>query len=164
MRFPWSSTSRRAQHKPLLQVPFVGQAAVLAALASHVQTAQHGAVQFVTLTGPAGSGKSALLEEFLFLHCSTPGVLLLQLNAATCLREYEFYRQLCAALQTRGEHILQTVYNATKRVRKTLSLQWDEAEFRQVLASTDWAQLYEASPHTRSTAERVSTPLAQLLA
>src|SRR5262245_5110598 len=163
MRFPWSSTSRRVRHKPLLQVPFVGQAAMLAALASQVQMAQRGTVQFVTLTGPAGSGKSALLEEFLFLHCSTPGVLLLQLNAATCLREYEFYRQLCAALQTRGEHILQTVYNATKRVRKTLSLQWDEAEFRQVLASTDWAQLYEASPHTRSTAERASTPLAQLL-
>ena len=164
MRFPWSSTSRRAQHKALLQVPFVGQAAVLAALASHVQTAQHGTVQFATLTGQAGSGKSALLEEFLFLYCTTPGVLLLQLNAAACLREYEFYRQLCAALQTRGEHILQTVYNATKRVRKTLALHWDEAEFRQVLASTDWAQLHETSPTRQSMAGRASTPVAQLLA
>src|SRR6266700_1438004 len=164
MRFPWSSTSRRVRHKPLLQVPFVGQAAVLAALASHVQTAQHGTVQCVTLTGQAGSGKSALLEEFLFLHCTTPGVLLLQLNAAACLREYEFYRQLCTALQTRGEHIQQTVYNATKRVRKTLALQWDEAEFRQVLASTDWAQLPEASPTRQSMAGRALTPVAQLLA
>ena len=164
MRFPWSSTSRRVRHKPLLQVPFVGQAAVLAALASHVQTAQHGTVQCVTLTGQAGSGKSALLEEFLFLHCTTPGVLLLQLNAAACLREYEFYRQLCTALQARGEHILQTVYNATKRVRKTLALQWDEAEFRQVLASTDWAQLYEVPPSVRSMPGRVANSLAPLLA
>jgi len=164
MRFPWSSTSRRVRPKPLLQVPFVGQAAVLAALASHVQTAQHGAVQFVTLTGEAGSGKSALLEEFLFLHCTTPGVLLLQLNVAACLREAEFYRQLCAALQTRGEHVLQTVYNATKRVRKALALHWDEAEFRQVLASTDWAQLHEASPTRQSRAGRAPTPVAQLLA
>src|SRR5215510_2242199 len=154
MRFPWSSMSRRVRHKPLLQVPFVGQAAVLAVLASQVQTAQRGTVQFVTLTGPAGSGKSALLEEFLFLHCTTPGVLLLQVNAATCLREYEFYRQLCAALQTRGEHILQTVYNATKRVRKTLALQWDEAEFRQVLASTDWAQVHEGSSERQGRAGR----------
>ena len=164
MRFPWSSTSRRVRPKPLLQVPFVGQDAVLTTFASHLQAAQQGTVQFVTLTGQAGSGKSALLEEFLFLHCSTPGVLLLQLNAAAYPREYEFYRQLCAALQTRGEHILQTVYNATKRVRKTLALNWDEAEFRQVLASTDWAQLHAAAPHTPSTAGRAPTPVAQLLA
>lgn len=164
MRFPWSSTSRRVQHKPLLQVPFVGQTTVLAAFASHRQTAQHGTVQFMTLTGPAGSGKSALLEEFLFLHCTTPSVLLLQLNAAACRREYEFYRQLCTALQTRSESILQTVYNATQRVRKTLALQWDEAEFRQVLASTDWAQLPEVSPNTPRRAGRAPTPLAQLLA
>lgn len=164
MRFPWSSTSRRVRQKPLLQVPFVGQATVLAALANHLQTARHGTVQFVTLSGPAGSGKSALLEEFLFLHCTTPGVLLLQLNAAACLRDYEFYRQLCALLQTRGEHVLTTVYNATQRVRKTLALYWDEAEFRQVLASTDWAQLPESSPTQQSTAGRAPTPLAQLLA
>ena len=68
MRFPWSLTSRRRQHKPLLQVPFVGQQAVLAALTTHLQAAQNGTVQCVTLTGQAGSGKSALLEEFIFLH------------------------------------------------------------------------------------------------
>ena len=164
MRFPWSLTSRRVQPKPLLQVPFVGQAAVLAAFTNHLQSAQQGTVQCVTLTGPAGSGKSALLEEFFFLRCTTPGVLLLQLNAAACRREYEFYRQLCTALQTRGEHILQTVYNATQRVRKTLALQWDEAEFRQVLASTDWAQLHEVAPDTQHRAGRAPTPLAQLLA
>ena len=164
MHFPWSSTSRRVRQKPLLQVPFVGQTGVLAALASHVQTAQQGAVQFVTLTGQAGSGKSALLEELLFLHCSTPSVLLLQLNAAACRREYELYRQLCTVLRTQSEHILHTVYNATQRVRKTLALQWDEAEFRQVLASTDWAQLHEVSPNRQSRAGRALTPLAQLLA
>ena len=146
MRFPWSSTSRRRHYKPLLQVPFVGQQAVLTALATHLQTAQNGTVQCVTLTGQGSSGKSALLEEFMFLHCTRPDVLLLQLNAADCLLDHDVYRQLCTALQSNSEQILQKVYNATQRVRKTLALRWDEAEFRQVLASTDWAQLHEASP------------------
>ena len=150
MRFPWSSTSRRRHYKPLLQVPFVGQQAVLTALATHLQTAQNGTVQCVTLAGQVGSGKSALLEEFMFLHCAKPGVLLLQLNAADCLLDHDVYRQLCTALQSHSEQILQKVYTATQRVRKTLALQWDEAEFRQVLASTDWAQLRKASPSTPS--------------
>src|SRR5919108_2400337 len=113
MRFPWSSTSHRRQHKLLLQVPFVGQQAVLAAFATHLQAAQNGTVQCVTLAGQAGSGKSALLEEFIFLHCTKPGVLLLRLNVADSLLEHEWYRQLCTALQTQSEQILQKVYNAT---------------------------------------------------
>jgi hypothetical protein len=125
---------------------------------------QNGAVQGVTLAGQAGSGTSALLEEFMFLHCAKPGVLLLQLNAADCLLDYDVYRQLCTALQSHSEQILQKVYNATQRVRKTLALQWDEAEFRQVLASTDWAQWHEASPSTPSVSGAASTPLAPLLA
>src|SRR4030095_2949871 len=164
MRFPWLSTSRRRHYKPLLQVPFVGQQAVLTALATHLQTAQNGTVQCVTLAGQAGSSKSALLEEFIFLHCAKPGVLLLQLNAADCLLNHDVYRQLCTALQSHSEQILQKVYNATQRVRKTLALRWDEAEFRQVLASTDWAQLHEASPSTPSVPGSASTPLAPLLA
>jgi HEAT repeats/AAA ATPase domain/PBS lyase HEAT-like repeat len=164
MRFPWLSTSRRRHYKPLLQVPFVGQQAVLTALATHLQTAQNGTVQCVTLAGQAGSGKSALLEEFIFLHCAKPGVLLLQLNAADCLLNHEVYRQLCTALQSHSEQILQKVYNATQRVRKTLALRWDEAEFRQVLASTDWAQLHEASPSAPRVPGSASTPLAPLLA
>src|SRR5262245_38186240 len=107
MRIPWSSTSRRRHYRPLLQVPFVGQQAVLTALATHLQTAQHGTVQCVTLAGQAGSGKSALLEEFRFLHGAKPGVLLLQLNAADCLLNYDVYRQLCTALQSYSEQILQ---------------------------------------------------------
>jgi hypothetical protein len=164
MRFPWSSTSRRRHYKPLLQVPFVGQQAVLTTLATHLQTAQKGTVQCVTLAGQAGSGKSALLEEFIFRHCTKPGVLLLQLNAADCLLDHDVYRQLCTALQRHSEQILQKVYTATQRVRKTLALRWDEAEFRQVLASTDWAQLHEASPSTCSVPGPASTPLAPLLA
>ena len=164
MRFPWPSTSRRRQHKPLLQVPFVGQQAVLAALTTHLQAAQNGTVQCVTLAGQAGGGKSALLEEFIFLHGTKPGVLLLQLNAADCLLDHEWYRQLCTVLQTHSEQVLQKVYNATKGVRKTLALQWDEAEFRQVLASTDWAQLSEVPPSARSMPGRVATSLAPLLA
>ena len=163
MRFPWSLTSRRRQYKPLLQVPFVGRQDVLAAFATHLQAAQDGTVQCVTLTGQAGSGKSALLEEFMYLHCSKPGVLLLQLNAADCLLDYDVYRQLCTALQSHSEQILHKVYNATQRVRKTLALHWDEAEFRQVLASTDWAQPHEASRSTPSMSRAASTPLAPLL-
>src|SRR5919197_2348454 len=164
MRFPWSSMTRRRHYKPLLQVPFVGQQAVLTALATHLQSAQSGTVQCVTLAGQAGSGKSALLEEFIFLHCAKPGVLLLQLNAADCLLEHDVYRQLCTALQSHSEQILQKVYNATQRVRKTLALRWDETEFRQMLASTDWAQLHEASPSTPRGSGATSTPLAPLLA
>jgi hypothetical protein len=164
MRFPWSSTTRRRHYKPLLQVPFVGQQAGLAALAGHLQTAQSGTVQCVTLAGQAGSGKSALLDEFMFLHCVKPAVLLLQLNAADCLLDYEVYRQLCTTLQSHSEQTLQKVYNATQRVRKTLGLRWDEAEFRQMLASTDWAQLCEASSRTPRALEAASTPLAPLLA
>src|SRR5262245_33623454 len=103
MRFPWSSTPRRKQYKPLLQVPFVGQQAVLAAFTTHLQAAQSGTAQCVTLAGQAGSGKSALLEEFIFLQCTKPGVLLLQLNAADCLLDHEWYRQLCTVLQTQSE-------------------------------------------------------------
>lgn len=164
MRFPWPSMSRRRHYKPLLQVPFVGQQAVLAALATHLQTAQSGTVECVTLAGQAGSGKSALLEEFMFLHCARPAVWLLQLNAADCLLDHDVYRQLCTVLQNYSEQTLQKVYNATQRVRKTLGLRWDEAEFRQMLTSTDWAQLYEASPRTPSVPEAASTPLAPLLA
>ena len=163
MRFPWSLTSRRRQYKPLLQVPFVGRQDILAAFATHLQAAQDGTVQCLTLTGQAGSGKSALLEEFMYLHCSKPGVLLLQLNAADCLLDYDVYRQLCTALQSHSEQILHKVYNATQRVRKTLALHWDEAEFRQVLASTDWSQPHEASRSTPSMSRAASTPLTPLL-
>src|SRR5215475_100502 len=158
MRFPWSSTARRRHYKPLLQVPFVGQQTVLTALATHLQTAQKGTVQCVALAGQSGSGKSALLEEFIYLHCTKPGVLLLQLNAADCLLDHDVYRQLCTALQGHSEQILQKVYNATQRVRKTLALSWDEAEFRQVLASTDWAQVREASSSTSRVPGLTSTP------
>jgi len=137
---------------------------VLNALAMHLQAAQNGTVQGVTLAGEPGSGKSALLEEFMFLHCARPGVLLLQLNAADCLLDHEVYRQFCTALQSHSEQILHKVYNATQRVRKTLALRWDEAEFRQVLASTDWGQLHEASPSMPSVSGAASTPLAPLLA
>lgn len=164
MRFPWSSTSRRVRYKPLLQVPFVGQDEALTALVQHLQAAQQGTVQFVTLIGPAGSGKSALLEEFCVLHCSKPGVLLLQLNATECLHAYEFYRQLCEALEARSAHILHTVYTATQRLRRTLSLHWDESEFRQVLASTDREQQLALASEAGRRAGRSATPLVQLLA
>src|SRR5262245_14125596 len=111
MRFPWPSTTRRIHHKPLLHVPYVGRDTLLAALEQHLQAATAGAVQYVALTGPAGSGKSSLLTEFTLLRCSTPQQLLIQLNLSECLLVQEFYAQLFAALRTRCSKILQALYN-----------------------------------------------------
>jgi hypothetical protein len=163
MRFPWSSTARRRVPKPLVQVPFVGQQALLDTLGERLQAAQRGIMQYVTLTGPSGSGTSTLLDEWRFLHSTKAGVLLLQLNAADCVLPYEWYRQLCLGLQTQSEQIVHTVYTATARVRKTLSLQWDEAEFRQMLASTDWAQVREAPAGPARARGQEGNPLAPLL-
>lgn len=163
MRFPWRMPTRRVRHKPLVQPPFLGRDVVLQGLAEHLQTAQQGSVQFVSIVGEAGCGKTALLEEFIFLSCSKPHVLLVPINAATCLLAHEYYRQLCVTLQQRAEHILQTAYNATKRLRKTLALSWDEGEFQHMLASAEWLQHPTTPGPVRGRAGRSATPLGQLL-
>ncbi|MGE3538913.1 MAG: HEAT repeat domain-containing protein [Candidatus Tectimicrobiota bacterium] len=162
MRFPWGVTARRVRPKALVQIPFVGRDVLLTTLADHLHMAQSGSLQLVAVEGEAGSGKTALLEEFTFLHCRTPSVLLLQLNAATCLLPHEVYRQLCQALQQRSEHIVQSVYSATKRLRKALALQWDEDEFQQILAA-EWGQGPAMPLPARGLAGRSAPPLAQLL-
>jgi hypothetical protein len=162
MRLPWQMVSRRPRYKPLLHVPFYGQDTLLAALHEHLQAAKAGPAQFVTLAGPAGSGKSALLTEFTLLHGASPDIFWVSVNAATCLLAHDFYRQLFTALRERSERILQTIYNDTKHVRKTQGLTWDEKEFSQVIASTDWSQVDAVTSAGQGTARR-ALPLAPLL-
>lgn len=161
MRFPWSSTARRRPSKPLVQVPFIGQEALLERLTAQLHAASTGAIQYATLAGPAGCGTSTLVEEWRFLH-NKPGVLFLHLNAAECLLPYEWYRHLWQGLQAQSTQIVHTLYQATQRVRKNLSLQWEEQEFRQVLASTDWAQVQEAPAQVRTGRGTGTNPLAPL--
>ena len=49
-------------------------------------------------------------------------------------------RHLFAALQAQSEKTLNMFYNDTKRLRKVLAVNWDEAEFRTFLASAEWTQ------------------------
>lgn len=158
MPFPWFSRSGRTQPKPLLQVPFVGRENLIAELEGRLQAATVGSVQCVSLSGTAGSGKTSVLDEFVLLHCTRPRVLLLRLNAAAYVIEQEFYQTLLTTLRERSEQVLRAVYNDTKGVRKHLGLTWDEKEFAQMLASTDWAPIQE---ELRDTPKR-SSPLASL--
>jgi hypothetical protein len=135
---------------------------LLAALHERLQATKVGTAQFVTLAGPTGSGKSALLTEFTLLHGTSPDVLWVSVNAAACLLAHDFYRQLFTALRERSERILHTIYNDTKHVRKTQGLTWDEKEFCQVITSTDWSQIEAAASAGQGVARRV-TPLAPLL-
>jgi hypothetical protein len=73
----------------------------------------------------------------------------------------EFYTRLFGALQAQSEKIFQTLYNDTKRLRRTLAVTWDEAEFRQVLTAADWTPLQEPQGHSRP---RRADPLAEILA
>jgi hypothetical protein len=161
MRLPWVAKPRRVRHKPLLQAPFVGREALLAALEARLQAAREGTGQYVALGGQAGSGKSALLTEFALMRCATPQVFLVQLNVGECFLEQEFYVRLFGALRARSEKILHTLYNDTKGLRKALAVTWDETEFYNVLTSTDWSPPQEsAQPQRRAAASR--DPLAQL--
>ena len=163
MRFPWSSKPRRVRHKPLVQDSFFGREPILAALDEHLQAARKGASQYVALLGPSGIGKSALLTEFALMRGAAPEVLMVQLHLGDYLLAREFYAHLFDALRKQSEKILNTLFNDTKRLRRVLSMQWDETEFRQVLASADWAQLQEQPQYeTRQIGTR-SDPLRQLL-
>ena len=70
---------------------------------------------------------------------------------------------LCSSvcvLRLQSSKILQTLFNETKRLRKTLAVTWDEAEFCNLLTSTDWAPLQaQASERGRV---RPTEPLAQM--
>jgi hypothetical protein len=163
MRLPWSPRSRRVRAKPLFQAPFLGRESLLAELDRHLQDAQHGTAQYVALEGDYGSGKSALLTEFTLGHRRTSDVFTVRLHAGECLLESEFYAHLFDTLRVQSEKVLQTLYKQTNRLRKTLAVQWDEAEFCHFLTSTDWAQLQEESPPAVHPGSRRIDPLRQIL-
>jgi hypothetical protein len=148
----------------LVQLPFVGRAALLAALEANLQAAQQGTGQFVILEGPAGSGKSALLTEFVFGHCPRPFTFLVRLHAGGWVVVQECYAHLFEALQAQSEKTLDMFYNDTKRLRKVLAVNWNETEFRTFLASAEWTQLQDQSPPKRAGLARGADALGQFLA
>lgn len=154
MGLPWlQSLLPRGRHKPLLRVPFIGREAVLSALDSHLRQATGGRQVCVVLQGPAGCGKSALLEEFTARRCQSSGVLLVPVNAADCLLAQDVFASLLAGLRTRSQRIMQKVYRDTRRLRSLKGLNWDEADFTRMIAGTGRAQ---SAPG--------AAPLASLLA
>ncbi len=157
MRLPWLQSllirGRRTRHKPLLRVPFIGREAVLAELDAGLRLATQGRQVFVVLQGPAGSGKSALLEEFVARRCQPSEVLLVQVNAADCLLAQDVFASLLAALRARSQQIVQKAYRDTRRLRSLKGLNWDDADFTRMIAATDRAQSGQSA-----------SPLASLLA
>ncbi len=144
MRLPWLQSllarGRRTRYKPLLRVPFIGQEVVLSTLAARLRQATEGGQAFVVLEGPAGSGKSALLEEFMARCCQSSEVLLVPVNAADCLLAQEVFAALLAGLRTRSRQIMQTVYRDARRLRSLKGLNWGDADFARMIAGTDRAQ------------------------
>ena len=157
MRLAWFHSRlakrRRTRHKPLLRVPFIGREAVLAELDAGLQQATQGGQVFMVLQGPAGSGKSALLEEFAARRCQPSGVLLVQVNAADCLLAQDVFASLLAGLRARSQQIVQKAYRDTRRLRSLKGLNWGDAEFSRMIAGTDRAQSGQSA-----------APLASLLA
>ena len=94
----------------------------------------------MVLQGPAGSGKSALLEEFAARRCQASKVLLVQVNAADCLLAQDVFASLLAGLRARSQQIVQKAYRDTRRLRSLKGLNWGDAEFGRMIAGTDRAQ------------------------
>lgn len=157
MRLPWFHSRlakrRRTRHKPLLRVPFIGREAVLAELDAGLRRATRGGQVFMVLQGPAGSGKSALLEEFAARRCQSSEVLLVQVNAADCLLAQDVFASLLAGLRARSQQIVHKAYRDTRRLRSLKGLNWGDAEFGRMIAGTDRAQSGQSA-----------APLASLLA
>ena len=144
---------RRARHKPLLRIPFIGRQAVLAELGAGLRQATQGGQVFVALQGSSGSGKSALLEEFAAWRCQPSEVLLVQMNAADCLLAQDVFASLLAGLRASSQQVVQKAYRDTRRLRSLKGLNWDDAEFTRMIAGTDRAQSGQSA-----------APLASLLA
>ena len=145
----------RTRHKPLLRVPFIGRETILAELHACRQRAADGERVFVVLEGPAGSGKSALLEEFMARHCQSASVLLVTVNAADYLLAQDVFASLLTDLRTRSQQIIQRVYRDTRRLRSLKGLNWDDAEFTRMIAGTDRAQTGQSAAPLASLLTRV---------
>jgi hypothetical protein len=164
MRLPWLSSSRRVRYKPLVDIPFIGREAFIDHLQQHVAAVKTGQTRFIALEGPAGSGKSSLLSEFVFVNGRSPDVLIARVDTGVGLLDAEFYVNVFEALKAQCARVLDKLYKDTKRFRKFISEQWDEQEFREFLASADWSH-YASSPlpafSPRGRAQ--SDPMRQLL-
>ncbi len=145
MRFPWRSSKRRIRHKPLVHAPFEGREALVHSLDEHLRTVREGATHYVGLAGPAGSGKSALLREFRLGSCQSAHVFVLRVNVNDCVLETECAAQLFDAVRGQSDAVLKRLYDDSKRLRKSLAVDWEEAEFRNFLTSAEWAQIQESS-------------------
>ena len=143
MRLPWLRDFLKGRHrrlrKPILRVPFVGREDVLATLDARLKEATNGEQVFVALEGPAGSGKSALLEEFLARRGRSTAVLPLTLNAADFLLAEDVFISLLTALQRRSQQITEKMFRDTRRQRALKGLNWEEEEFTRMVAGADTA-------------------------
>ena len=143
----------RPRRKPILRVPFVGRDEVLTALDVGLREATDGGQVFAALEGPAGSGKSAVLEEFQARRCRSTAVLSLELNAADFLAGEDVFASLLAALQTKTQQINDKLFRDTRRLRTLKGLNWEEAEFTRMIAGSN-----------RAPAGRGAAQLASLMA
>ena len=145
----------RRRRKPVLRVPFVGREDLLAALDARLAEATGGGQAFVALEGPAGSGKSAVLEEFLARRCRSTAVLPLVVNAADFVWAEDVFIALLAALQNRSRQITENMFRATRRLRTLKGLNWEEADFTRMIAAPGAVPTGRAAAAPASLLERV---------
>ena len=145
----------RRRRKPVLRVPFVGREDLLAALDARLAEATRGGQAFVVLEGPAGSGKSAVLEEFLARRCRSTAVLPLVVNAADFVWAEDVFIALLAALQNRSRQITENMFRATRRLRTLKGLNWEEADFTRMIAAPGAVPTGRATAAPASLLERV---------
>ena len=159
MRLSWLQSlrgrRRRARHRPLLRVPFIGREAAMNELDARLRQAAGGEQVFVVLQGPSGSGKTALLEEFMAQRCQASTVLLVPVNAADCLLAQDVFTSLLAGLRSRSQQIMQRMYRGTRRLRSLKGLDWDDADFTRMVAGTDRAQTGQSAAPLKSLLARV---------
>ena len=145
----------RPRRKPILRVPFVGRDEVLTALDTRLREATDGGQVFAVLEGPAGSGKSAVLEEFRARRCRSTAVLSLALNAADFLTAEDVFASLLAALQTKTRQINDKLFRDTRRLRTLKGLNWEEAEFTRMIAGSKRAPTGRGAAQLASLMARV---------
>jgi hypothetical protein len=86
--------------------PFVGRTDELGVLRARLDDARHGHPQVVQVQGPAGIGKTALLEQFLTAVGGPPAVLWASGEEAETLLAYGVLNQLARSAGAAGEALL----------------------------------------------------------